>query len=293
MHACRFAPRRNERHRDRNRDQNDVVAVVPIFSRLDLVETVLTLRHVSDSSLLGRSQTAAPWRVGSSTVLSGPRRPSWRSLARWPSPFLAFPLVGRANSVFGMVPGSVRGSIRTWWMHSCWHSEAGSFLAGRSVSRPKIPKNQRRLGLEDSRRGPLHGVIALGGRILAQDGFEVHAVGTRAPRRRRARRPGSSAGWRFRGWRRSRGKSPPGWPSAGPPRPARVWSVILVSASPNRLGTILLSSILSSFSAALSKIGPVPRTIGGSSFCWRPKTTISDRRVRDTWTKGGPSESTT
>ena len=66
----------------------------------------------------------------------------------------------------------------------------------------------------------------------------------------------------------------------------------LTSESPNLLGTILVISILSSLSAALSRIAPLPRTIGGSSFCFRPKTTISDRRVRETWTSGGPSEST-
>ena len=42
--------------------------------------------------------------------------------------------------------------------------------------------------------------------------------------------------------------------------------VILVSASPNWLGTILLISIFSSLSAALSEIGPVPRTMRRQQF---------------------------
>ena len=156
-----------------------------------------------------------------------------------------------------------------------------------SVSRPKIPKNQRRPDLDDLARGSLHGVVALGGDVFAEDGFEVPAVGDRH------RVDDQLAGevflplGRSRERRRCRDRWHPGWPSCGRPRPARAIVVILVSASPNRLGTILLSSILSSLSAALSKIGPVSSTIGGRSFCWRPKTTISERRVRETWTAAG------
>ena len=39
-------------------------------------------------------------------------------------------------------------------------------------------------------------------------------------------------------------------------------------------------------------MAPLPRTIGGRSFWFLPKTTISERRVRETCTTGGPSEST-
>ncbi len=55
---------------------------------------------------------------------------------------------------------------------------------------------------------------------------------------------------------------------------------------------IRLSSTFSSLSPALIRISPPSSTIGVSSFCCRPKITISVRRVRETWTSGGPSEST-
>ena len=86
---------------------------------------------------------------------------------------------------------------------------------------------------------------------------------------------------RLRGSTRSRDRWPPGWPARRitSPRSSDVRS--LTSESPNLLGTILEISTSSSLSAAFRRIAPLPSTIGGRSFWFRPKTTTSDRRVRD------------
>ena len=179
------------------------------------------------------------------------------------------------------------------WMDPCLHSwSAGLFLSGVSGSRLKNPNSENRFGLGVAPEARLTessflAVVSLPKTASRYSRLELGTASTTSAPARFFCRLAVSRMETISGYEA---------PKLAVCRTTSAKSrvvVILTSASPNRLGTILLTSIFSSFTAALSKMAPVPRTIGGSSFCWRPKTTISERRVRDTWTKGGPSESTT
>ena len=127
---------------------------------------------------------------------------------------------------------------RTWHAgcSPCSHSMERFFDRRIRIAGRRVRRTERRLGLDDSPEVRFTASSRLPVTSLPRTASRYMRARDWAPRRRRAGRPGSSAGWPSRGWRRSRGRRRPGWPVRRTTSASSSVEVILVSASPNRLG---------------------------------------------------------
>ena len=214
-------------------------------------------RKKSDNRRLGGGRRRHRRRV-CSTASSFFRRISRSST----SPFLALVSCEAVGSVPCRSPAADpgKGGISSGGDGRRWASRARAVVE-RLFRRAGLDRRRRRdrrtsgaasvmiLRMCASRRRPF------AGDVFAQNGFEVTGDRDWEPRRRRARRRGSSGAGPSRGRRRFRGSRRPGWPACRSTSGSSSVEVILVSESLYGLGTILLISSFSSLSAALSEIG--------------------------------------
>ena len=133
----------------------------------------------------------------------------------------ALATVGSDRSAGWRMPGSAGRGPRAGLVDaSLLVLSVAVFLAGSSLFSAEESEQPAPAGPGSLCRGSLDRVVALGGRVFAQDGFEVDPIGDGHGVDDQLAGADSSAAWRFRGSRRSAGRWHPGWPSSGRLRPA-------------------------------------------------------------------------